>query len=421
MKVDTKKLPKSQIEITFELTAEEFAEHYNHALEHLKSHVKIDGFREGKVPTKMAEEKIKPEILLMEAGDHAVQHVYSDYIRASKLEAVGHPEVQIKKIAKGSEFIFTAIATILPEVELPNYKEIAKSVKGKDVSVTEDEIQDSLNYLQKSRAKMALKNDAAALKDFVEIEYSCPLIENGKQIKDQFILGEGAMIKGFEENLVGLKDGQEKSFTVNFPEKSPFSGKTGEFKVKMISVHKMELPEINDEFAKQLGAFDTLVALKNSMKEGLTSEKKEQEKQRRRAEILEKIADKSKMEIPEAIVEQEQQHLMEDLKGRIQQTFSAQGGPASGWEQYLSSIKKTEAEIKETYKKEAEKRLKGFLVLRQLGKAENVQVADAEVEEEMNKTLKDYPKKPDVDISEFREYTKGVLFNEKVFQNLELI
>lgn len=153
MKTETKKLPKSQIELEFELTAEEFQEHFEHALEHLKSHVKVDGFRAGKAPASMVEGQIKPEALLMEAGDHAVQHVYSDYIRESKLEPVGSPEVAIKKIAKGNPFIFTATITVLPEIELPDYKEIAKTVKDKEISVTEQEINDAMNYLQRSRAK----------------------------------------------------------------------------------------------------------------------------------------------------------------------------------------------------------------------------------------------------------------------------
>jgi trigger factor len=261
---------------------------------------------------------------------------------------------------------------------------------------------------------MTLKNDVAAAKDFVEIEYSCPLIENGKLTKDQFILGEGGMVKGFEDNLVGMKSNDEKSFTIKFPEKSPLAGKDGDFKVKMVSVNKMELPEINDEFAKQLGAFDTLVALKTSMKEGLTQEKQAQEKQRRRAEILEKITEKTKIELPESMVEYEQAHLLDDLKNRITQTVKN-----ITFEQYLVSINKTEQEIKDTYRKESEKRLRGFLVLRQLGKVENVQVSDAEVEAEVNKNLKNYAKKSDIDVQELKEYTKGVITNEKIFQILE--
>ncbi|MCX6718250.1 MAG: trigger factor [Candidatus Staskawiczbacteria bacterium] len=423
MKTELKKLEKSQLEITFELTAEEFLEHFSHALEHLKHHVKVDGFREGKAPSSMVEDKLKPEALLMEAGDHAVQHVYTDYILENKLEPVGQPEVSIIKIEKpdlskvegGSPFVFKAVITILPDVELPNYKEIAKSVKGKEISVTEEEIQDSINYLQKTRAKFILKNDVAENKDFVEIEYSCKEIENGKSVKDQFILGEGGLVKGFEENIVGMKAGEEKTFTIKFPEKSALAGKDGEFKVKIISVQKMELPEIDDEFAKQMGAFDSLDALKGSMKEGISLEKTEEEKQRVRAEILEKIAEKSKFEMPIAMVEYEQERLLHDLKHKIEDATKISFG------EYLASIKKTEEEIKETYKKEAEKRLRGFLVLRELGNKENVEVSDEEVAEEVAKSIKNYSKEQlaKIDINELKEYTKGVIKNEKIFKKLE--
>jgi len=418
MEIKSKKLPKCQIELTFELTAEEFKEHFEHAIEHLKHHVKVDGFREGKAPAKMVEDKIKPESLLMEAGDHAVQHVYSDYIRENKLEPVGQPEVSIIKIAKGSPFVFKAVITILPDVELPDYKKIAANVKGKDIAVTEEEIQDSVNYLQRTRAKFTAHNNPAALKDFVEIKYQSPDIENNKEIDDKFVLGEAGFMNGFEEAIIGMKAGEEKTFVVKFPDNSPqknLAGKDGNFKVKVISAQKMELPEINDEFAKQLGSFDTLVALKKSMKDGITAEKTEEEKQRKRGEILEKIAEKAKFEMPTAMVEYEQQRLMEDLKNKITQSIKI------SFEEYLASIKKTEQEIKETYKKEAEKRLRGFLVLRELGKKENIEVSDKEVEEEMAKSIKNYSKEQlaKIDINELKEYTKGVIHNEKIFQLLE--
>ena len=423
MEVKQKKLPKSQIEFEFELTAEEFQLHFEHALEHLKGHVKVDGFRPGKAPAKMVEDELKPEALLMEAGDHAVQHVYTDYVQDNKLEVVGHPEVQIKKIAKGSPFVFTATATVLPDVELPDYKAMAKAVKGKEVSVTDEEVQDSLNYLQKSRAKFTAKNPtlpegSAGRGDFVEIKYQSKDIENNKEIDDKFILGEGGFMKGFEDGIVGMKAGEEKEIKVKFADDLPrkdLAGKESMFKVKMISVQKMELPEINDEFAKQLGAFDTLVALKASMKEGMTAEKLQQEKQRRRAEILEKIAEKAKFEMPEAMVDYEQERLLEDLKNKITSTANI------SFDEYLASIKKTEKEIKDTYRQEAEKRLRGFLVLRQLGKQEKVEVSEKEVEEDVTKAIQKYPKEQlaKIDINEFKEYTKGVIHNEKIFQLLE--
>jgi trigger factor len=418
MKATQKKLPNSQLEITFEITAEEFEEHSKHALEHLKHHVKVDGFRPGKAPANMVEDKIKPEALLMEAGDHAVQHVYSDYILENKLEVVGQPEVSIIKIAKGSPFEFKAVVTILPDVELPDYKTIAKTVKGKEISVTEEEVQDSLNYLQKTRSKFTLKNEGAEKSDFVEIKYQNESINEGKEVDDKFILGEGGFMKGFEDGIVGMKSGEGKDVTVTFPADAPrkdLAGKEATFKIKMVSVQKMELPEINDEFAKQLGSFDTLVALKTSMKEGITLEKIEQEKQRVRGEILEKIAEKAKFEMPVAMVEYEKERLLEDLKNRISQSIKI------SFEEYLASVKQTEEQLKNTYQKEAEKRLRGFLVLRELGKLEKIEVSEKEVAEEVAKAVKNYSKEQlaQIDINQFKEYTKGVIHNEKIFQLLE--
>jgi len=418
MKATQKKLPKSQIEISFELTADEFKEHFEHALEHLKHHVKVDGFRQGKAPASMVQEKLRPEALLMEAGDHAVSHVYHDYIAENKLEPIGNPEVKILKIANGSEFAFTATITILPDVELPDYKEIAKAIKGQEISVTDQEVQDALNYLQKTRAKFTEKSESAENKDFVDIIYQSPDFENGKEFQDKFILGEGGFMKGFEDNIVGMKSGEEKEFKVVFGADAPkkeLAGREMQFKVKLVSVKKMELPEINDEFAKQMGAFDTLVALKENMKEGMVAEKTEAEKQRRRGEILEKIAEKSKIEIPEAMINYEKENLMEDLKNRVAQ------GMKISFEQYLATTKQTEDQLKETFQKEAEKRLQGYLVLRELGKRENIEVSDKEIDEELQKASKNYTKEQlaQIDINQFKEYTKGVLYNEKTFQTLE--
>src|SRR3989339_869061 len=382
MKTTQKKLPKSQIELEFELTEEEFKKYVQTALEHLKKHVKVDGFREGKAPASMVEDKLKPEALLMEAGDLAVRESYLNYVKEQKMEPVGNPEI----------------------------------------SITNEEVLDSINYLQKTRAKFTLKNAGAEKKDFVNITYQNKDINEGKVVQDKFILGEGGFMAGFEDAIVGMKDGEEKEINVKFPENSPrkdLAGKEALFKVKVISVQKMEVPEINDEFAKQMGAFDTLVALKESVKIGITTEKTEAEKQRKRGEILEKIAEKSKFEMPEAMVEHEKERLLEDLKKKISHQIKI------SFEEYLASIKKTEAEIKETYQKEAEKRLKGFLILRQIGINEKVEVSDAELDEEIEKSMKSYNLEhaghnhAKIDKEQLKEYAKGVLFNEKVFKLLE--
>src|SRR3989344_591165 len=169
MKTELKKLPKSQIEIDFELTEEEFKKHIDRALDHLKSHVKVDGFRKGHVPAEMVEKKVGNENLLMEAGELAVKESYTRFVNENDLEPIGQPEVQIKKIAKGSPFLFTAKVSVLPDLELPDYKKIAEETKGLEVSVSDKDIEEALTYLQKSRAKFTDKTEGAQKGDYLKI------------------------------------------------------------------------------------------------------------------------------------------------------------------------------------------------------------------------------------------------------------
>ncbi len=418
MKAELKKLPKSQIEINFELDEKEFEEYLGKALAHLKEHVKMDGFRAGQVPLEMVEKKAGAENVLMEAGDLAVKKSYSKFVVENKLEPIGDPDVQIVKIAKGNPFLFKVIVAVLPEVELPDYKSIVGKIKTGTVAVEEKEIEEALQYLQKSRAKFTDKTTGAENKDYVKIEYQNEHIGGGKPVKDMFILGEAGFLPDFEDNLLGMKPGDEKEFTAKFPDNTPdkaMAGKEGKFHVKMVAIQIMELPEINDEFAKGLGMFDSLVALKDNLRQGITTEKQEGERARARGEMLGKISEKIKFELPEKMVQYEQERLMEDLKNQISQQFRIT------FEEYLKNIKKTEEEIKGSYKLEAEKRIKNFLVLRQIGKAETIEVSTEELQEEMNKAVKSYSKEQleKVDTGQLREYSKGAVFNEKVFQLLE--
>ncbi len=434
MKTEIKKLPKSELEIDFELSDVEFAVFIDKALEHLKGHVKMDGFRKGHVPKEMVEQRVGQENLLMEAGDLAVKDAYTKFVVEQKLEPIGEPEVKITKIAKGNPLLFTIKVAVLPDIKLPDYKKIVSEIKGLEVSVEPKEIDEALVYLQKSRAKFSQVDKPAGLKDFVEIEYTNENINSGKIVKDRFILGEGGFMKDFEDNVLEMKAGEEKEFRAKFPDNAPnnLAGKESSFKVKMLSVQKMELAEINDEFAKSLGMFDSLVKLKENLLGGITLEKKEAELQRKRGEILQKISEKIKFyteggsppkdgqaasggELPEKMVEYEQKRLLEDLKMQVQSQFKLE------FEEYLKSVKKTEEEIKASFKVDAEKRIKNFLVLRQIGKAENVEVTEEELTEEANREMKKYSKEQaaKIDIRQLKEYSKGAVFNEKVFQKLE--
>lgn len=428
MNINTKKLPKSQLEIEFELTAEEFDKYIDHALSHLQEHIKVDGFRRGQVPKKIVEEKLGQETLLMEAGDLAVKESYSKFVSENNIEPISQPEVQILKVAKNNPFLFKIKITILPEVILADYKKIASRVKKNKISVEQNEIDDSLAYLRKTKAKFSQIDRPCQEKDFVEIEYESPQLnplpavigENKKIIKDEFILGEGGFISGFEKNIIGMKAGETKEFSVLFPEKfqrKDFAGKEVNFKVKMLAVQKTELPEINDEFAKSLGNFENLSALKNNIKEGIILEKETQEKQRIRDGIIEKIAEKSKFELPEILIESEKERLFEIFKEKITENFKIT------FQDYLASVKQDEKTLKSSFVKEAEKRVKNFLILREIGKKESIYVADEEVEKETNNAIKNYSVEAlkKIDIQKLKDYTKDIIYNEKVLQKLETL
>ncbi len=428
MKTNIKKLPKSQLEIEFEILSEEFDKFIDRALLHLQEHIKVDGFRQGQVPRKIIEEKVGEESLLMEAGDLAVKDSYSKFISENNIEPISQPEVQILKVAKNNPFLFKIKITILPEINLPDYKKIASQTKKNKVAVDEKEVEDTLIFIQKSKAKFSVVQRSSQEKDFIEIEYESPqlspsplLVANSndkKRIKDKFILGEGGLVKGFEDNLIGMKSDEEKEFSITFPKdyaKKDLADKEVNFKVKMLSVQKAELPEINDDFARSLGNFANLDLLKQNIKKGLTEEKEIQEKQRQRSEILEKISQKTNLEIPAVLVESEKERLLNDLKEKISKNLKI------SFADYLASVKKTEEDIKNSFYKEAEKKTRNFLLLREIGKKEEILVEDSEVKQELNKTIKNYPldvaKK--IDIDELKEYIKGVIYNEKVFQKLE--
>jgi trigger factor len=312
---------------------------------------------------------------------------------------------------------------VIPKVSLPDYRAITAKIEKKSAIVEEKDIEETLKWLQKSRAKTVLKNGSAEKGDLVDIEYSCPQIPEitqEKAQKDAFVLGEGKFIPGFEENIIGMVSNEEKTFSIeanedHFPE--ALKGKKLEFTVKVGGIQKIELPEISDDFVKTIGKFETVEDLKANITEGIKIEKEEAEKQKTRARILEEISKESKVEIPEILIERERETMMENMKHEVSHKFNIP------FEQYLKQINKTEADIISSLTEEAKDRVKKFLILREIGNKEKVEVSDSKIEEETNKTLKQYATNSMASdkkyIERLKEYNKGVLKNEKIFNILE--
>ena len=405
MKNSIKKLADSKVEILFEIPWQEFQPFLDKAILELGKNLKLNGFRPGKAPKEIIEKEIGEEKLLATAAEIALKEEYPKVMMEEKIEAIGSPQVQIMKLARGNPLSFLVKIDILPEIQLPDCKKIASHVEKKEVSIKDEEAKSALTWLQKSRASFEEKEGEAKKGDFLEIEYKSPQIENNKLFQDGFLLGEGHFVPGFEQNFEGMKKGEEKKFSIIFPKdysKKELAGKEVDFEVKLKKIQLVKLPEINDEFAKSLGKFDNLDELKKSVKEGVTREKEIAERDKRRNEILEKIADSSDFEVPKTLISLEKERALSELRQRVEK------GLKISFAEYLEKIKKTEKELEDSFSKEAEKKVKNSLVLRELGKREKIQVREEEVEKAVQEFLKNYPdaekiKKEEIDRDRLKE------------------
>ena len=399
MQHSIKKLTESKLEIKVEIPASDFDQFYDKTLAELGDNLEMPGFRKGKAPKEIVEKTIDQEEILTRTADTAIKESYSKIVSENNLEVLGNPEVEILKMALKNPFEFKIKVFIMPEIKLPDYKKIASEIKRGKVEVAEKEIEDALNWLQKSRAKFSLKEGLSQKGDWVEIEYS----QEGLPLqKDAFVLGQGKLIPGFEDNLEGMKAGEEKEFELD----------KKKLKTKMISVQKMELPEITDEFVKSLGKFENIAALKQSIEIGMKEEKEILETERIRKEILEKIAQKTEMEIPEILIAEQKKRHLETMKKQVSENLKM------NFNQYLEKIKKAEKDILDSFKDISQKQVKESLVLREIENKENIEVSLEEVEKEVSNLLKSSPKEK-VDLEGLKSYTKEVIKQEKTFQLLE--
>ena len=420
MEVSFKKTSDSRAEIFFRIKKEEFGKFKERAISKLSQDFRKEGFRPGKAPKEVVEKEIGEIRILEEAVKEVVKENYSKIISENKVQPLSQPEVEVLK-PPGSQndfFEFKSSFFIFPEIKLADYKKIASKTKKNRVTVEEEEIEHALRWIQKSRAKFTLKNQPAQKGDFVEIDFSSSQIESGLKRKDGFILGEGQFVPGFEENLVGMTNGQEKDFSLTFPGDHPkkdMAGKDFDFKVRVVSVQKAELSEINDEWAKSLGNFSDLVSLKNNIKEGLQKEKDIAEGQRIRQEILAKLSEKSEVEVPEILMDREKNIMLDGMKTRIAEVLKIP------FEEYLAKINKTEKEIRDSFSEEARTRSKYDLILREISLRENINVAEDEMKEEINKILKNLSVNgtKELDLEALKSYIESEIKKEKTLKFLE--
>ncbi|MEA2006859.1 MAG: trigger factor [Patescibacteria group bacterium] len=425
--VKVENLPNSEVKIVFKIPTDKFELFLDEAANELSKEMKVDGFRPGKTPRSVIEQTVGAEKLLYEGAEKAIRKVYVDALLDNKIEAVGEPKVDITKIAKGNDFEFTAIVGILPEVKLNGWEKDVKKVneefRGVEVKVDDKEVDREVSFLANQRAKVITVNRSAKDKDQVEVNFevlkdNVP-IENGTAKKQQIVIGEGRFIPGFEENIIGMKAGEGKEFSLKFPKEyhaKHLADQEAVFKTKVNLVQERQAPKIDDEFAKGIGKFKTLDELKKNIKEGITYEQKHKAEDAQKNKIIDAIVEKAQFDVPGVLVDRE----IETMSAELEQDLKRIGLTR---EKYYEQMKTTEEKIKKQWrKKDAVKRVKAALILRQLAKGNKISPDTKEVEERVNQTMQYYKTlgdvKDKVDVARLYEATKGSLTNEKVFEFL---
>lgn len=420
MKVETKKLPKSKIELSISIEAKEMEPYLEQAVKDISQNLSIPGFRKGHAPRHIIEKELGTFALWEQASRKAIIKFYVQAITDKKIEAISQPKVKVEKLVPDNPLVFKAVVSYLSEFDLPDYNKM--NVKRKEVKIEKKKIDEMIENLRKSRAKTTEVKRGAKKNDAVEINFKTYLnkvpVDKGESKNHPLVIGDGQFVPGFEDKLIGMKAGDKSEFTVRFPEKyhqKNLADRDVEFKIEMVKVSERKLPEVNDEFVKSLGQFKNLKNLKEKLEENLKKEEKQKEKSRLEEEMLSKIAEKTEIEIPKILVQGEIDKMVTELKNMV----AASGGE---YNKYLESIKKTEEDLKKDFKGKAEKRAKYGLILREITKQEKIKAEDSEVEEEKKKTLASYQhdKKviEQIQTKEYENYIRTLIQNRKAFEHL---
>jgi len=394
MNVKTEDLGKNSFKLTIEVEAEKFTDAYNQAYQKNKNKIQLQGFRKGKAPLALIEKVYGPSAFYEDAADIAINDTYADAAEQSGLEIVSRPEIDLVKIEKGSEFIYTAVVAVKPEVKLGTYKGV--EVEKHEAEVTDAEVDAEIEkYRDQNARSITIEDQPVQDKDIIKLDYEGSVdgvpFEGGKAENAELVIGSHTFIDNFEEQLIGMNIGDEKEINVTFPEQyhaENLKGKAAVFKCKINAITRKELPEADDEFAQEISEFDTLAEFKEDIKKKLLESKEKELKQAKEDEVLAKVIETSEMDIPDAMVENEARQMVEDFAQRLQY----QGMP---FEQYLKYSGMTAQQFVDQTKPQALKRVQARLVLEAIVDAEKIETSDEEVDQEFTTMAEQYKMEKD--------------------------
>ena len=414
MSIKVEKTNKTnELKLEFDIEAIKFEEAMKKVYAKNIKYFNVPGFRKGKVPMSIVEKHYGSEIFYEEAFNELVPEIFEAEIKENNIEAVGTPDIDIKQMEKGKNLIFTAIVQTKPEVKLGKYKGI--ELKKVEYNVSDEDIEHELGHMQERNSRLVTIEDRAVESgDITVIDFEGfvdgKAFDGGKAGNHELTIGSNTFIPGFEDQIIGMKIDEEKDINVKFPEEyfsEELKGKDAVFKVKLHEIKKKELPELNDEFAKDASEFDTLDELKASIKEKLEKENETRAKYEIEEEAIKTVCDNVKIEIPSGMIDTEIDNMVKDIETRLKY----QG---LGIEQYLQMIGKTNEEFRKEYEEQASKQVKSRLVLEAITKAENLEADEEAVNEKVKEMATMYGKTEEElkENEQFINYIKDTLKTE---------
>ncbi len=381
------KVEKSQVVLTIEVGPAEFEAAIEKAYQKMRKKINVPGFRPGKAPRKIIEGMYGAEVFFEEAINIAFPDAYESAVKEQELQVVGYPSVELEGECTKEGFTFKATTPVYPEVTLGQYKGL--SAEKEEVKVMAADVNERLKTLQERNTRLVSVERAAKEGDTAVIDFEGFLdgvpFEGGKGENHSLELGSHSFVPGFEEQVVGMKAGEEKDLDITFPEDyhADLAGKAVVFKVKVHEVKEKEVPELDDEFAKDVSEFDTLKDLKADLKKQITEERQKAADRAFEDAVMEKAAEGITAEIPDAMVEGQCRQFLDNFKMQIAQ----QGIP---YEQYMQITGMDEAKLLEDAKEPALRQVKMDLTVAAIIKAENLEATDEEVEAEYQKLAEQY-------------------------------
>ena len=409
----------NELKLEFTIEAKKFDEGMKKVYAKTAKYINIPGFRKGKAPMAVVEKHYGPEVFYEDTFNEIVPEEYERELKENNIEAVSKPDIEVKQIGKGQDLIFTAVVQTKPEVKLGKYKGI--QIKKVEYNVSDEDINHELGHMAERNSRLVNVEDRPVKDgDITVIDFEGFVdgvaFEGGKGENYELTIGSKTFIPGFEDQIIGMKLDEERDINVKFPEEyfsEELKGKDAVFKVKLHEIKKKELPELNDDFAKDTSEFDTLDELKASIKEKLEHENEHKAKYEMKDAVVKAAVETVEVEIPSGMVEAEIDNMVKDMETRL----SYQGVRL---EQYLQMVGKSMEDFRKEHEENAKTSVKTRLTLEAIVKAENIEASEEEVNKKVEEMATMYGKTAEElkANEQFMTYIKDSIKNEAVIKFL---